>query len=420
MIICRECGHRNTTGTTFCANRTCGAFLEWSGDIQATAQVPAAPPARGPGWGTSGPSRTGPSEVGLTVHLGDHQLVVEPGSTVECDITVRNTGEVVDKYSIQVLGDAARWTRVDPPSVNVVPGASGTATATFTPPRSPEVTAGVRPFRVVATSGEDPRASAFADGTVEVGPFNEIATHIQPQLVDGRSGNFEVGLTNRGNVPATARLDASDSQHALTLSVTPPVVTIPPGASARVRVQARPSNGSLSGAPRPYPFRVVAQTGWEPPRPLDAQLVYRPLLPPFGRGWLIVLRIVLTLLGALLMVLGAFSEWYPGVDGTDLTYEGYVESVFEADTPPPPDNVDSIFVSVGLVPVVFALFVVLGLASRTGLLTRLAAGFALLLMVVFAFTVANAGFSLGSGIIVVILGSILALIGGVCGMAGKD
>ena len=73
-----------------------------------------------------------------------------------------------------------------------------------------------------------------------------------------------------------------------------------------------------------------------------------------------------------------------------------------------------------LIPMVLAVFALLGLASRTGLLTRLAAGFALLVMIAFAFTVANAGLSLGPGVFIVILGSVLALIGGVCGMVGKD
>lgn len=419
MIICKECGHRNSDGTTFCANRTCGAFLEWSGDIQPTEQVPAAP-VRGPGWGASGARHVGPSEVGLTARLSEHELSVDPGASVECEVTVRNTGTVVDRYAFQVLGDAARWTRVDPPTVNLVPDAQGTARVTFTPPRSPQVVAGLRPFRLVATSHEDPRASAYADGTVNVGPFHDVTTALQPQIVEGRSGVYQVGLANRGNVPATVRLDADDAQAALALRVAPPTVSVPPGANAAVKVQARPRNGTLSGAPRHYPFRVVAQTGWDPPRTMDGQLRYRPMLPPLSRSWLIPLRVLLTLLGALLMFVGANGGWYAGVDGTDLTYEGYVESVFETETPPPPDSVDSVFVSVGLVPIVFAVFAVLGLASRTGLLTRLAAGFALLVMIVFVFTVANAGLSLESGVFVVILGTILALVGGICGMAGKD
>jgi len=419
MIICRECGHRNSDGTTFCENRECGAYLEWSGDVQATQQIPA-PPVHGPGWGASGPSHVGPSEVGLTVHLSEHELAVEPGAAVESEITLRNTGDVVDKYALQVLGDAARWTRIDPPSVNLVPNTQGTARVVFAPPRTPEVAAGTRPFRLVATSSEDPRATAFADGAIDVGQFHDIATTLQPQTVEGRSGVYEVGLVNRGNAPVSARLDASDGQQALALRVAQPMVTIPPGGHARVRVQARPHNGSMAGPPRTYPFRVVAQTGWDVPQPLDAALVYTPLLPAFGRSWWLVLRILFTLLGVLLMIVGATSEWYADVAGTELTYEGYVESVFQADTPSPPATVDSIFVSVGLIPMVLAVFALLGLASRTGLLTRLAAGFALLVMIAFAFTVANAGLSLGPGVFIVILGSVLALIGGVCGMVGKD
>jgi hypothetical protein len=191
------------------------------------------------------------------------------------------------------------------------------------------------------------------------------------------------------------------------------------GSRAAVDIQAGPQQSRLSGPPRAYPFRVVAQPGWDAPRAMDAQLVHKPLLPPFGPGWLVLLRMCLTPPGALLMVLGAFADWYPGVPGTDLTYENYVETVFSADAPSPPGNVDSIFVSVGLVPLVLAVFVLLGLASRRGLLTRLAAGVALLFAVAFAFTVGNQGVDAAAGVYLVIAGSVIALIGGICGMAGK-
>ena len=420
MIICRECGHRNPTGTMFCENRSCGAFLEWSGDVQATEQIPPAP-VRGPGWGASGPRRrVGPGEVGLTVRLDEHDLLVEAGGTVSSQVTVRNVGGVVDNYAVQVLGDAAPWTTVDPPSINLVPDAEGTVQVTFNPPRRPDVGAGMRPFRLVASSREDRGATAFADGTVNVGPYRDVAADLRPQVVEGRRGAFEVRLLNRGNVPVDVGVEASDAQQALALRVAQPLVTVPPGGGASVTVQARPHNGSLSGPPRHYPLRIVARTGPDAPTAMDAQLVYRPLLPPIGRGWLVVARILLTVLGALMMVLGSFGEWLPGTNGTDLTYENYVEAVFRTETPPPPEGVDSIFVSVGLVPIVLAVFVLLGLASRTGLLTRLTAGFALLLVAAFTFTVANAGLSVGSGLVVVLVGTVVALIGGICAMAGKN
>lgn len=40
MTICKECGHRNPNGATFCENRACGACLEWSGEVQPTEAVP--------------------------------------------------------------------------------------------------------------------------------------------------------------------------------------------------------------------------------------------------------------------------------------------------------------------------------------------------------------------------------------------
>lgn len=443
MIICRKCGHKSPTGATFCENRDCGAFLEWEGDAQPTEAIPP-PPVRSPGPGPAspgpsrpapvsptppgpaptspappGPAPRGPAQVGLTARLAEHELAVEPGGSVDSEITLRNTGTVVDRYAIQVLGDAARWTTVDPPTVNLVPGAEGSARVAFTPPRSPDVVAGPRPFRLVATSSEDASTSAFTDGSVEVGPFHDVTATMHPQTVEGRSGTYQVTMTNRGNVPASVRVGATDPQGALDFRISHPAATVPPGRDGAVTVQAQPKNGSLSGAPRPYPFQVVADAGIEPARPMDAQLVYRPRLPPMSRSWLLPLRIVLTLLGALLMVLGAFANWFPGVDGTDLTYEAYADTVFQAEAPSPPDAIDTTLVSMGLVPLLLAVLAVIGLVGAKGKLTRFAAGLALLLMIAFTATVVTADVSLASGVFVVILGTIVAYAGGICGRIGK-
>jgi hypothetical protein len=447
MIICRRCGHRSPTGATFCENRECGAFLEWEGDAQPTEAIhppPAPGPAREasrpapsspappgptppapanpaqPGHAPPRPSPAGPAQVGLTARLAEHELAVEPGESVESEITLRNTGTVVDRYAIQVLGDAARWTTVDPPSVNLVPGAEGSARVVFNPPRSPDVVAGPRPFRLVATSSEDQTTSAFTDGTVEVGQFHDVTATLHPQTVEGRSGTYHVTIANRGNAPASVNVGATDPQGALAFRISHPVATMPPGRDGTVTVQAQPQSGTLSGAPRPYRFQVVADDGIDPVRPMDAQLVYRPRLPPISRSWLLPLRIVLTLLGALLMVLGAFANWFPGVDGTDLTYDTYAQTVFQAEAPSPPEAIDTTLVSMGIVPIVLAVLAALGLVGATGKLTRFAAGLALLLMIVFAVTVATADVSLAAGVSVVIVGTIIALAGGICGRIGKS
>jgi hypothetical protein len=418
MIVCRECGHHNPPGTSFCENRDCGAFLEWAGEVvdQGPVSRPPGPPRPGPGTlpdrgqDGGGPRSVGRGQVGLTVALPERELQVEPGEAVDCQVTVTNTGQIVDQYSIQVFGDAARWTVVEPPSVNLVPDAEGSAKVTFRPPRRPELVAGLRPFRLVVTSREDLRAVAFVDGTVTVGAFHESSAWLQPTYAEGRSGSYEVVVENRGNAPVVARLEAADPRQALLLGVSHPALEVPPGSRRAARVQVQPRQRPLSGEPVTYPFRVVAQVGWDSPRGLDAQFVHRPSLPPIGRGWW---RILLTLLGALMMVGGAFATWAGDVDGLDLTYEGYVEGVFESDVPSPPDGLSDTFVSVGLVAVVLGLLAALGAVTRTGRLTRVSAGLAALLLAVFAFTVADADVPIGTGTWVALLGAILALVGGV-------
>lgn len=429
MIVCRECGYHNPPGATFCENRDCGSFLEWSGEVfdesgpvsRPPGPVRTSPAPTGPGVANrardgGGPRRVGRGQVGLTVSVSQRELEVEPGKTVDCEITITNTGQIVDQYTIQVFGEAGQWTTVEPPSINLVPDAEGSAKVTFHPPRRPDVVAGMRPFRLVVTSREDLRAVGFADGTITVGAFHGSTAHLQPQYGEGRSAAYDVVVQNQGNAPVMARLEATDARQALALRISHPTLQVAPGGRGLARVFVQPRQRPLSGTPTSYPFRVVAQVGWGQPQALDAQFVHKPSLPPIRKGWL---RIALTLLGGLLMVLGAFAAWEEGVDGVDLTYETYVESVFESDVPSPPDGLSDTFVSVGLVAIVLGLLAMLGLATQTGKLTRVAAALALLLMLVFVFTVADADFSVGSGAFVVLLGSIVALIGGIMARAAS-
>jgi hypothetical protein len=488
MIICKECGRHNPNGTTFCENKECGSYLEWSGEMAMTQAVPVVPsgPAAGAGAGPAAPNRPAtpppppPSpppppgsgsaprraggarkagagaippapvlggtvkraavpptpkagadaprarrvdsrHLGLTLNIdGEREISVEPNATVFCQLTVKNTGTVVDRYVVQVLGDASRWARVEPAEVNLVPAAEAIVSVSFTPPRRPDVAAGMRPFRVVATSSESPQVTAFADGTVTVGSFNDTAVAMQPTIVEGQNGTYTVTVENRGNVRVDARLEAADPRHALAFRVEPPVVAIPPGGRGMARVSVAPRDTSLTGEAVTFPFRVVAQMGWDQPRPLDAQFVYRPRLGPVTTNWWTTARVILTMLGSALMVLGAFGGWLQGIAGTKLTYSDYVNAVFKTEVPPPPESVDPTFVAVGILAIALGVLVFVSLASRSGLLTRLIGGFSLLLFGAIAFTITNAGRDVGSGLIMVIAGALIALIGGICGMIGRN
>ena len=60
--------------------------------------------------------------MAVAASLSERTFVVQPGSDVTCDVQVRNTGEVVDQFSVDVVGDAAPWTRIEPAIINLLPG----------------------------------------------------------------------------------------------------------------------------------------------------------------------------------------------------------------------------------------------------------------------------------------------------------
>ncbi len=136
------------------------------------------------------------------------------------------------------------------------------------------------------------------------------------------------------------------------------------------------------------------------------------------------LRILLTLLGAALMILGAFLGWFnfgdvpPGADlpggaGTELSWS----LLYSTDDP----FGASFFASVGFVAIILGLLALLGLALSTGWLTRLAGVLGIVVIVAYAITlyrVADADLSIseiGIGAWMVAGGGLVVLIAGFLG-----
>src|SRR3954447_17581197 len=73
-------------------------------------------------------------------------LLVQPGGEVSVFIQVRNTGEIVDQYVFEVLGEAAQWAHIEPTELSLFPDAEGEIKLTFKPPRDAATAAGSIPF----------------------------------------------------------------------------------------------------------------------------------------------------------------------------------------------------------------------------------------------------------------------------------
>jgi hypothetical protein len=206
---------------------------------------------------------------------------------------VRNTGSVVDQYTIDVVGNSVDWTRVEPKVVNLLPGADVEVTITFAPAKSPEVPAGVVPFGIRVISREDPGGSAVAEGTIEVAPFSDIQIELVPRQSTGRRrGKHQVAIDNNGNQPSTVQVNATDEEEALDFRLDHTVAAIEPGAAAFIRLRAVPEKRFLKGADRQHPFVVTVVPSNAEPVATRGTMTQKQLLPPWLLPALALLAVV--------------------------------------------------------------------------------------------------------------------------------
>jgi hypothetical protein len=231
--------------------------------------------------------------MGAATALPVRDLRVEPGATTTAKLLVRNTGQVVDQFTIDVVGNSGEWTKVEPKVVNLLPGADVEVAVTFAPAKSPEVAAGVVPFGLRVLSREDPPGSAVAEGTIDVAPFMDVQIELVPRQSRGRrKAKHQVAIDNNSNQPTTVQVTAQDEEEALDFKLDHSVASIEPGAAAFIRLKAVPEKRFLKGADRQHPFVVTVVPNNADPVATRGTMTQRQLMP----AWLLPAAALLAVL----------------------------------------------------------------------------------------------------------------------------
>ncbi|MGW0436444.1 COG1470 family protein [Micromonospora sp. NPDC003197] len=221
---------------------------------------------------------------------------VTPGEETRCLLEIRNDGSIVESYAVEVVGDAAAWTTVEPSVVSVYPGTSEQVSVYFRPPRSAQVPAGELPYALRVVPTEHPQDLTVPEGTVHVLPFVDTTAEIVPRTSKGRWGaQHEVAIDNRSNTPVQVALTATDPDDRLRFRTQPENLTINPGQAAFVKLRVKPRRMLWRGHPVTLPFQVVVAPNDAPPAALDAATVQPPILPN-NLGRLLAALVVLLLL----------------------------------------------------------------------------------------------------------------------------
>jgi hypothetical protein len=210
-------------------------------------------------------------------------LAVDPGSEQSCWIQIRNNGEVVDEFTFEVLGEAARWADLDPPALSLFPGAEGELKLSFHPPRVPTTPVGMLPFGLKVTSKERPADAIVEEGALAIAPFDETNAELTPRTSHGRlKGKHELAFDNRGNTAVSGELEGLDPDDALTFSFKPPSVDASPGTATFTKVRARPRKRFFRGPPKTLPFQVRVSPERGEPRVVDGAVVQESLIPKWA------------------------------------------------------------------------------------------------------------------------------------------
>lgn len=221
--------------------------------------------------------------VSLWTSLEPASATVDPGSSTTVRLRLRNTGDVVDEYRFEPVGDVALWTTVEPQTVRLYPGTTGTVELTIAPPRTPDATAGPNPYAVRITPTEHPEATTAPEGVLTITPFTELKAELVPPTVRGCfRGRPKLAVDNLGNTKVTASIRGSDTGDTLSYDIHPGSVQIDPGRAAFVKATLKPRQITWFGSKEQRPYTLAVQRSGAQSVDVDGTYVQRGFLP----GWL--------------------------------------------------------------------------------------------------------------------------------------
>ncbi|MFJ4698167.1 hydrolase [Streptomyces sp. NPDC088768] len=265
--------------------------------------------------------------MSLWTSLEPASATVEPGSSTRVRLRVRNTGDVVDEYRFEPVGDLAPWTVAEPAVLRLYPGTTGTVELTFSPPRTPDATAGPNPYAVRITPTEHPDAVTVPEGNLTILPFTEMRAELVPPTVAGRfRGRPRLAVDNLGNTKLTTSMSGEDTGDHLSYEIRPGNAQIEPGRAQFVDLTLRPKRIIWFGSKEQHPFKVAVQRAGVSPEAVDGTYVQRGFLP----------RWLATFLGILLALVLAFVMfWFAHKPNVTTRAEEQMEQVGSSLAPSP-------------------------------------------------------------------------------------
>ncbi|MGD8625815.1 MAG: FHA domain-containing protein, partial [Anaerolineae bacterium] len=243
----------------------------------------------------------------ILTEITGREWAVDVDSSVSCQVTVINGGDIVAAFDVRVEGLPEEWVTITPDRVNLNEGGRQSVVISFAPPREPDSRAGAHPLAIVVTSPNYPDRLSQIGATLHVNPYYEFTVgDLSPrqQTISYRKRVGEVAflLANQGNDETLFQLAAEDEERgcrfefqipgAETGLVRQAELRLAPAEAVTVPVQITPLRRRLIALrARRYAFTITTSmtNAAHAPRSIMGQLKARALIGP----WLMLLALLL-------------------------------------------------------------------------------------------------------------------------------
>lgn len=180
------------------------------------------------------------------------------GKSVLLTLSVANTSDVIDAYSLRVYGLDPTWVIADPTRLSLFPGDIGQVQLEFCVPQ--DYPAGLRQISVHVQSENQPAEFALATLTLHIADRPLVSISLDPSsITGGTTAEFGMVVVNRGNAAVEVVADAIDPEELATFQFVPPTMHLQPGEQQVVQARVE-SKRPWVGAPkvRVLTFRATA------------------------------------------------------------------------------------------------------------------------------------------------------------------
>jgi hypothetical protein len=269
--------------------------------------------------------------VSLQAWFSGDQVAVDPGATLTAPLTVHNSGDEADSYTIVPAGPTASWIRLTTTHLTVPAGGQEVIDVEVAPPTLPNTTAGPTTVAVRIIPDSEPVDDLVADTTVLVRTFEERAIlPLQPVQRARRRATYEFMVENHGNGLASCRLLLHDASGRVDGAFDPPAVGIAPGGANLVQLKVRAKRGVFRRTTRTLDFEIEAHQQGVDPATAALALVQPPTIPGAAIGRVLTVAAIIAA-GALAW----FGVVRPEIrDAADRAVDDRIDEVVSDDTAP--------------------------------------------------------------------------------------